>query len=99
MIKIVCEQSGTITVDIPSKEVYNFHFKGIDKDGWKRDVNQVIVNYDNRGYFVDLTLVDDNGVKITSARKKFKIVGNDIIITDYDKNDVVIGHIVGNETA
>ena len=92
MIKIVCEQ--TVTVDIPNREVYDFHFKGTDKDGWKRDVNQVIVNYDNRGYFVDLTLVDNDGVKISSARKKFKIVGNDIIITDYDKNDVVIGHIV-----
>lgn len=82
----------TITVDIPKKE-YDFHFKGVDQDGWKREVNRVQVIYGHKGQFVELVLIDDNGVRLSSARKKFKVVENDIVLTDYDKNDIVIGKI------
>lgn len=88
-------ETNAIVIDIPKQE-YDFHFKGTDKDGWKRDVHKVIVKYNNKGYFVDLILIDDNGVKVNSVRKKFKFVGKDIVITDADRNDIVIGHIVDN---
>ena len=88
-------ETNAIVIDIPKQE-YDFHFKGTDKDGWKRDVHKVIVKYNNKGYFVDLILIDDNGVKVNSARKKFKFVGKDVVITDADRNDIVIGHIVDN---
>lgn len=81
-----------ITVDIPKKE-YDFHFKGVDQDGWKREVNRVQVIYGHKGQFVELVLIDDNGVRLSSARKKFKIIENDIVLTDYDKKDIVIGKI------
>ena len=88
-------ETNAIVIDIPKQE-YDFHFKGTDKDGWKRDVHKVIVKYNNKGYFVDLILIDDNGVKVNSVRKKFKFVGKDVVITDADRNDIVIGHIVDN---
>ena len=88
-------ETNAIVIDIPKQE-YDFHFKGTDKDGWKRDVHKVIVNYNNKGYFVDLILIDNNGVKVNSVRKKFKFVGKDVVITDADRNDIVIGHIVDN---
>lgn len=88
-------ETNAIVIDIPKQE-YDFHFKGTDKDGWKRDVHKVIVNYNNKGYFVDLILIDNNSVKVNSVRKKFKFVGKDIVITDADRNDIVIGHIVDN---
>ena len=86
------ENRQSIFVDIPRKE-YDFHFKGVDSDGWKREVSRVIVSYGGHGHFVELILIDDNGVKLCKARKKFKLVDDDIIITDYDNNDVIIGSI------
>lgn len=82
----------TIIVNIPKKE-YDFHFKGADDNGWKRDVNKVLVTYQGKGQFVTLTLIDDNGVKLSNTRKKFKINDNSLIITDNDKKDIVIGTI------
>lgn len=97
-MKLHINEANTVTVDIPNMLTYPFHFKGTDNNGWKRDTHEVIVSYSNRGQFVDLILVDDNGVKIGRTRKKVKIVGNDIIITDSDKKDFVIGHIVQTAT-
>ena len=61
-----------ITVDIPQK-VYDFHFSGMDKDGYNRDVNKVCVKYYDKGQFVELLLIDDNGIRLVVQAKLVKI--------------------------
>ena len=56
------------------------------------DTQTALVNYQGSGQFVEMILVDDNGVKIDSARKKFTLdPDGKITVKDSDGKTVEIG--------
>lgn len=90
-MKIYIKCASTIRITDITDDLIDFHFVGTDSDGWKRNTYQAYVKYYGKGWFVELILVKDN-VKIAKVRKKMAFQDGDVIITDKDKNDVVIGH-------
>ena len=82
-----------IYVDIPKLQEIDFHFKGKSTEsGWARDTRKALTNYRNTGQMVDIILVDDNGVKVDGARKKFTMKPDGTItLKDSDGVEVEIG--------
>ena len=94
-MKNVTAAKQQVYVNIPHLKEIDYHFKGKNTTsgwGWQRDTRKALVTYPGRGQFVELILVDDNGVKIDGARKKFTMNPDGAItLKDSDGVEVQIG--------
>lgn len=92
-MRIIRAAKQQIYVNIPRLLEVDYHFKGKGtSSGWARETWTALVNYQGSGQFVEMILVDDNGVKIDSARKKFIMEpSGKITVKDSDGKIVEIG--------